>query len=153
MDQDKDQQEPVKQSFSYRLLEARSDYRDSIIEKGGITAKFTIAEVEAMQTRNKTSKKEIEAQVMIKEAEMVNIEHFHPEVKEMTDEQLAAAYLYKEAKAYVANAKPAIAGIDAAIAENDAMVEQVMATLGFEKSITSDNVNTDEQAPSSGQEG
>ena len=98
--------------FSYRLLQPNDDYRQAVIEKGGITAEFTLAEVEAMQERNKTSKKEIEAQIMLEKAKMTNIEAHHPFVKDLDGVRLTAAALYKEAKTYVEKAEPMLVSLN-----------------------------------------
>jgi hypothetical protein len=139
--------------YQYRLLQPNDDYKQALIEKAGITATFTIAEVEAMQERNRKAKLETEGNLKIRQAEMTNIEMNHPEVKDMSGILLTAAYLYREAKDYVEKAGPAIASLDAAIAENEAMLEKVMpllgfaAALGFNGPTISDNADQHEQPP------
>jgi uncharacterized protein (UPF0335 family) len=141
--------------YQYRLLEPNDDYKQAVIEKAGITATFTIAEVEAMQERNRKALRETEGNLEIRRAEMVNIEHFHPEVKDMSNETLAAAYLYKEAKDFEVKAVPAIASLQAAIEENDAMIATVMQTLGFEKAVDPiiSSPDSNEQTPQQDQQG
>lgn len=138
----------MQDKHQYRLLEPNEDYREAVIEKAGITATFTLAEVEAMQGRNKTSKKETEAQIMLEKAKMTNIENHYPFVKDLDGLRLTAAALYKEAKTYVEKAEPMLASLDAAIAENDAMIATVMDTLGLKKSITSDKATSNGKATS-----
>jgi hypothetical protein len=142
--------------YQYRLLEPNEDYKQAKIEKGGITATFTLAEVEAMQERNRTALKEVEGNLEIRRAEIENIKHFHPDIAELPGEKLTAAWIYREALAYVAEAEPKRASITEAIAENDGMVADVMQTLGFEKAvdpIISDNANSHDEPPQQSEEG
>lgn len=118
--------------YSYRLLEPNEgDYKQAKIEKGGISAVFSIAEVEAMQTRNEKTIKEIEGNLKIRRAEIVNLEHFHPKIKDLDDNDLGAASLYFEAKKYIKEAEPALKSVASAIAENNSMVETVMKQFNF----------------------
>lgn len=118
-------------TYQYRLLQPKDDYKEAVIEKAGITAEFTLAEVEAIQAHNKKALRETEGQLEIKKAEIVNIDHFHPMIKELTGPQLTAAWIYKEALDYIQKAEPTIKRLNEAIAENDAMTADVMKTLGF----------------------
>lgn len=81
---------------NYKLLEKTEDGQK--IEKSGHVHEFTAESVtENLNTLN-TQEKEMRAQVELNGAEMQNIEHFHPFVKKLTDEQLAIAYLYQRSK-------------------------------------------------------
>lgn len=122
-------------AYQYRLIEAKEDYKEAVIEKAGITATFTIAEVEAMQTRNEKGLREAEGQIKIEEAKMANVEHFHPEVKEMTDEQLAAAAIYIDSKTTLKQAVKTKETCEAAIKENAELLDTVMKQMGFQPAI------------------
>lgn len=117
--------------YQYRLIKPHEDYKEAVIEKAGIKSEFTIAEVEAMQDHNKKALAETEGNLELRRAEIVNIDHFHPMIKDMTGEQLAAAWIYKEALDFIRKAEPAIETIKAAIAENDALIDQVISDLGL----------------------
>jgi hypothetical protein len=127
--------------FSYKVVEPNEDYKQAVIEKGGITATFTLTEVEGMQARNKKAKAELEGNIQIRKAEMTNIEQHYPEVKDMSGVLLTAAYLYKEAQAYLNEAEPKVKQIDDAIAQNDAMVADAMKTLGFVPTAITSNAD------------
>lgn len=75
--------------------------KDRVIEKTGHTDTFTLKDVEAAQAHYQKTLKELKAQVELDSAKMENIEHFHPEVKDYTDEQLVTAWLYQESKGRV----------------------------------------------------
>jgi hypothetical protein len=115
--------------YSYRLLQPNDDYKQAVIEKAGITADFTLLEVEQMQERNKKGLLEAESQLTIEKAKLTNIERHHPQVKKMSGVLLTAAALYKETQMMVASLEPKIKLIQQAIDENDAMVADVMKQL------------------------
>lgn len=131
----------------YRLLEPNDNYKEAVIEKNSITATFTIAEVEAMKAHNEKSLRETEGQLSIKKAEIVNIDHFHPMIKDLTGEQLAAAWIYKEALDYINKAEPIIESLNAAIADNDATIAAAMEIVGI-KAVdpVTNSIKNDEQA-------
>jgi hypothetical protein len=115
--------------YNYRLLQPNEDYKQAVIEKAGITADFTIAEVEAMQERNKKGLLEAESQLKIERAKMTNIERHYPAVKKMAGVLLTAAALYKESQAMIAELEPRAKQIQQAIDENNVMVADVLAQI------------------------
>lgn len=135
------------EQYQYRLLEPKEDFKESIIEKAGITATFTIAEVEAMQARNQKGLRESEGQIKIEEAKMANLEHFHPEVKDMSGETLAAVAIYYDSKSTLEKAKQAKEMCEVAIKENATMLDTVMQQMGFQPAIDPITNNTDTHEP------
>lgn len=115
----------MEHKFSYRLLQPNADPKQAVIEKAGITASFTIGEVEMLQARNAKSKLEAEGQIKLEKAKMANIERHHPIVKKLTGEQLTAAAIYKDAQYELAQAEVVLKSAVSAIAENDAMLAEV----------------------------
>lgn len=120
--------------YNYRLLQPNDDYKLAKLEKTGITAEFTLLEVEGMQARNEKAKREVEGQMKIDRATMVNVEGHYEFVKTLSDRELVAAALYQESKASVAECEKKLVQIESAIKENDEMIEQVMSVLGLQKS-------------------
>jgi hypothetical protein len=125
------EQEPQAPAFSYRLSQPNEDYKEAVIEKSGITVKFTLLEVEQHEATLAKLAKETEAQIELEKAKMANIEHFHPEVLQMSGELLTAAALYKESKTYVEKAEPKLTEIHQAMQEYAAEKDTIMKTLGF----------------------
>lgn len=121
--------------YQYRLLEPKDDYKEAVIEKAGITATFTIAEVEAMQERNQKGLREAEGQIKIEEAKMANVEHFHPEVKDMPGEKLAAVAIYYDSMGMIERARKAKEALEAAIKQNGEMIDIVMQQMGFQPAV------------------
>lgn len=123
--------------FHYKLLEPNeADPTAALIEKSGITATFTLAEVSAMQEHNRKAEREIEGQLKIDRAMLNNIERHHPKVKKMDAMLLTAAALYKETQMRIAESEPKLTRVKDAIKENDVMVSHVKTQL---------NLNTNEQ--------
>lgn len=128
-------EEQSQEQYQYKVLEPNDDYKQAMIEKSGITAKFTIAQVEDAIRYNATNKKELEAQINVDSAAMTNIEGFHPFVKELGEQDLSTAALYHEYKQKVAACKAKLAQIDAQIDSDNGEISKIMSTFGFQPAI------------------
>lgn len=82
--------------FNYKVLESNEDPNQVILEKSGDTVKFTAQEVKDNLMFAYKQKRELESMWRIAEATKINIERTHPQVKELGDELLTAAFLYRE---------------------------------------------------------
>lgn len=122
-------------AFSYRVVEPNDDYRQSKLEKSGITATFTFAEVEEHEATLATFKKEREAEVAVEKAKMENIRHFHPIVDTLNGQQLTAAALFKESKTIVDKNTAKLKEIEEALAEYAEEKGFIMKQLGFVPTI------------------
>jgi hypothetical protein len=88
-----------KPKYTYKILkEDAEDFKDSEILKKGITATFTVRELERIEKEVRKQLKEAEAQYNLEAAKMENIERNHPYVKEMDEEKLFTIHMYQEAK-------------------------------------------------------
>lgn len=94
---------------NYKIVEEKEHWKDSVIEKDNIVAKFTIRDFENNIERMQKTLRELEAKHKVELAVMDNIERNHPFVKDLTDEQLNTAWMYQEAKAVVVQYAPRIA--------------------------------------------
>lgn len=95
--------------FSYKVLEEKEDWKDNVIEKRGLTATFTVNDFEKNIERMQKIIKELEGTHRLNLATMENIEHHHPFVKEMSEQDLNTAAMYYEAKQIVKQYAPRIA--------------------------------------------
>lgn len=77
------------------------EMKDRTIQKYGDVVEFTLAEVENADLQMLKTRKELEAKLNHEKAVMENIEHFHAFVKDLTEEQLLTAWMYKQAKGHV----------------------------------------------------
>jgi hypothetical protein len=119
--------------FSYKVIEPNDDYKEARIEKSGITAVFTLKDVEDHQAKLATYKKERMAEMEVERAKMANYAHYHPIVLELTGEQLTAAALYKESQTMVKKTEEKLAEIDEALKEYAEETEAIMLATGFVK--------------------
>lgn len=86
---------------------------ERIIEKSGAKLYFSLKDIEDNIEINNKKKKEVEAKLEVEKAKMENIEHFHPEVKEYTAEQLHTAAMYKTSVDWVELCKKQLEALDA----------------------------------------
>ncbi len=94
--------------ITYKIKESAEDIKEAIIEKTGHSTTFSMLGAEAVVKYNQKNLSEILAKTNVEKAKMENIEHFHPFVKDLTDEQLMTAYLYFDAKNFVDKAQAKI---------------------------------------------
>lgn len=77
------------------------DKKERVIEKTGHTDSFTMNDIENhIKSREKTFK-ELVAKRDYENAKIINIEHFHPFVKDISEEDLHTVQMYSEAKSLV----------------------------------------------------
>ena len=74
---------------------------DKTIIKTGSEIEFTLQNIESDITYLLKNKKEMIAQLGIEEATKKNIEGTHPHVAAMSQEDLTAAYLYRQSTGYI----------------------------------------------------
>lgn len=90
---------PNFKKYKYKVLEEnKDDFKASKIQKTGISAEFTIFELEGMEKEVRKQLKEATAQYNLEAAKIENIESNHSFVKDFTDEQLFTIHMYWEAK-------------------------------------------------------
>lgn len=119
--------------FQYKLLEPAQDYKDSVIEKSGIKATFTLREIEANRDALTRTKTELEAQIKVQDATTSNIESFHPFVKDMSLEDTHAAGMFYEARAYRDKCQEKLDSINKILTDEGAEADLIMTTLGLVK--------------------
>lgn len=123
-----DQEQPA---FQYKVLEQATDYKDSKIQKSGITSTFTLREIETNRAALQKLQTELEAQIKVQDATTTNIENFHPFVKDMTMEDMHTAGMFYEARAYRDQCQKKLDEVQKLLADEAAEEETIMTTLGF----------------------
>lgn len=109
--------------FEYKLknVEIKADNLDEItfpdlktrtIIKSGDVVEFTMYDLEKNVSDFTRFKGEVEAQIKHEEAVSENIEHFHPFVKDLTEQELLTAWLYKEATGKAKHYKEKLSQVD-----------------------------------------
>jgi len=89
--------------------------KDRTIQKHGDVVEFTFREVESDMDRFGKLKTELEAYLKHESAAIENIEHFHPFVKEVSEEQLSVYATYHKYKAGYKAHESKLAEVDEAI--------------------------------------
>lgn len=115
----------------YKVLEPAQYYKDSVIEKSGIKSTFTLREIENNRDALTKTKIELEAQINVQDATTANIESFHPFVKSMTMEDLHAAGMFYEARAYRDKCREKLVTVTKILTDEAAEEEHIMTLLGF----------------------
>lgn len=72
---------------------------DGVIEKRGEVYTFTLDQLDASQLQLFKLQKELNAQIMVEDAKIANVEEHHPFVKEMSEFDISTARVYYEATA------------------------------------------------------
>ena len=134
-------------------MEPDEDYAQAKIEKSGIKATFTLAQVNEHEVMLTTRRKELSAELEVEKAKMVNIEDFHPEVKDMSGVTLTAAALYKDSQMAVEKGAAKLAEYEAALKEYAAEKDHIMTTLGFVPTAITPNSEDNGQATVEGAQG
>jgi hypothetical protein len=94
--------------MQYKIYKKNKDAKEVIIEKSGITAQFTINDIEKHEMYLEKSLKEVEGKLQIEEARSTNILNNNVFLMKLSEEELNAAHLYFESMAFIATAKPKI---------------------------------------------
>jgi hypothetical protein len=119
--------------YSYKVLEPKEDWKDTIIEKGGISARFTVHDFEKNIERMEKIIKELEGTHKLNLAMMDNIERNYPFVKEMSEQDLNTCAMYYEAKQIVKQYAPRIAEFYEALNTEAKEKDYVIELFGLNK--------------------
>jgi hypothetical protein len=103
-----------------------------IVKEYQDSAEFTLADMEMGIAYLTKTKKEIEAELGVKKATMANVEGTHPHVAQMTNEDLTAAYLYREASGFNSMAEEKLKEIEAQLARYEEEKSQILKDTGVE---------------------
>jgi hypothetical protein len=115
----------------YKIVEKKEDLKESIVKKSGFSIEFTLNDFLYNIQYNKKQRKEIEAKVGIEDATMQNVLHFHPEVKDLKEETLQAAYVYQKALLVIKVGKEKIAELDAQIEADMNELKEISKQTGL----------------------
>lgn len=107
--------EREKEQIGYRVVEEKSDVGESIIQKTGMVAEFTMNDIDRDLQLLRKKKEELESQKAVEDARMVNIDRTNPEVGQMDEKTRQVVYIYERAYAFSKVATEKIAEIDTAI--------------------------------------
>lgn len=104
--------------YKYKIKSENKNAEETIIEKHGQVLEFTPAVLKANLDYAFKQKKEIQAQWGVNEATKDNIKRTHPHIAKMTEEDLTAAYLYRQAMGSATQCEDKLLELDNAIRED-----------------------------------
>ena len=84
----------------YEVIEPAENPGDTKIKKSGLTAEFTMNDIDRDRQLLEKKKTELDAQIGIEEAKMQNIDRTNPEVGQMSAEMRQVIYIYERAYAF-----------------------------------------------------
>ena len=94
--------------IQYKIYKKNKDSKETLIEKSGITAQFTISDIERHEEYLVKSLKEIEGQLTLEDAKATNILNNNIFLMKLSEKEIHASHLYFEAMAFSVTAKPKI---------------------------------------------
>ena len=112
-------------SYKYEVASVDENGMPFKIRKTGHTVDFTMAEVEDHKKKLNKLHTELISQGLIEAAKIANIESYHPDVKDVTDEELAKYHTYFEAKQRLAIVKLKESEVIQALKEYDEELKEI----------------------------
>lgn len=121
-------------SYEYKIIENNDDPDLAVVEKSGISVKFTVKEIKENLAYARKQQREIQQTCKVAEATKINIKGTHPHIAEMSEEDLVAAYLYRQAIGTVTQALEKLAEIDEVIKQDEQSLKELIEQTGLEVS-------------------
>lgn len=114
----------------------KKNYLDTVIERSNLSNTFTLRELEEDLVKLERQARELEGQVKVSSAAIANINHNHPFVSKLSDEQLqTAAYIY-ETKDVLRKAETGLKANKAAKKKYKEVIDTVVSKFGFKDETT-----------------
>lgn len=126
------------------------ELKDRVIQKFGDVVEFSLADIESADAEMIKRKKELQAKHDYEKVVMENIEHHHPFVKDMSEQDLLTVWMYKQSKGHVELCKENIAKLDAQLEADKKEIDEIIKQipeLGLKKSadvVNDEIILTDE---------
>jgi ABC-type multidrug transport system ATPase subunit len=114
---------------TYEILEKNEDNRLTLIEKGNLTTKFSLKDLETNITDMEKTLKELNAKYNHDKLVKENIEENHPWVKELDEMKLHTVYMYIEACEVVRQYEPKIKEFEVALEADKEEAEYIKANV------------------------
>jgi len=121
--------------------ESKDDFKKSVIERKNVTTEFTLELVEEHQQDLEKLKKELTSQISVCQATVDNIERNHEWLKELDDEKLHHAWMLKENKDVLDNAKPKLEQVEDQLKQYQELQDTVYKKFGFVESETATSID------------
>ena len=105
------------------------EIQDKVIEKRGHVIEFTMSNVDANIKHNKKTRVELEAKLKVDNAKQENILYFHEFLKDMSEEDLFTAWLYKDTQNTIDLVQSKLDEVVAQIESDEAEVEVIKSQI------------------------
>ena len=93
--------EKTPENLTYRILEENvENIGASVVEKVGMVVTFTVDDIDRDLVALRKKREELEGQMKIESARMVNIDRTNPEIGQMSEEMRQVVYIYERAYAF-----------------------------------------------------
>jgi hypothetical protein len=125
--------EEPQETYTYTVIEEAENAGDAKIKKTGLTAEFTLNDIDRDMKYLQRKKEELEGQMRIEDAKMKNIDDTNPEVGAMSEEMRQVIYIYQKAFSFCKVGKEKVEEIDNQIKEyrQELMAIVVQTGLGL----------------------
>jgi hypothetical protein len=117
--------------ITYSIKEQAPDAADIKIVKTGGEIEFTLGQIDADVIYLNKAKKELEAEIGVKKAVITNIASSHPHIGQLSNEDLTAAYLHREATGYLNMAEPKLDEVVKQLADYAKEKEEIIKQTGI----------------------
>ena len=111
--------------------ENKEDFKESKIERSGITTEFTPKLVEEHKRELEKVEREVEGQIKVCKATMDNIERNYDFVKELTEEQRHHVWMYYENETVHKEAETKLPEIKKQLEQYKELLDTIYTKFGF----------------------
>ena len=105
------------------------ELKDRVIQKFGDVVEFTLSDIETADAEMIKRKKELQAKHDYEKVVVENIEHHHPFVKDMSEQDLLTVWMYKQSKGHVKLCSENIAKLDAQLEADKKEIEEILKQI------------------------
>lgn len=113
-------------AYKYKVVEENEDPMKATIEKTGGKVRFNLHELKESIKFGRKTCTELEGTWKVAEATKENIKRTHPHIAEMGEEDLVAAYLFRQAIGTANEAQRKLADMREALEEDEEAVEEIL---------------------------
>jgi len=117
--------------MKYKLLKESKNLEETLIEKTGFKHEFTVLSVLEHIVELRKKLKEFAGQKKLELAKIANIQRNNPFIKDLTDEQKHAVWMYYESKKVADICVRGTETHNEALAEYDQVIEDIRKQTGY----------------------
>ena len=131
--------------MKYKVHQKADDIKDIIIEKTGHKIHFSLREIEHVKAQNDKKRTEIDAKTKVEKAKLVNIARNNEFIKNLSEEQMNAVYMYYEAQQFITMAEEKLKEFDDNAKELEAEIKDIKKQIPELDVVVVDKKDLDEK--------